>query len=1038
MYRFFIHRPIVAIVIAILMVLIGSIAAWFLPIAPFPKIVPPEILVRATYLGADAETLEAAVAAPIEQQMSGVDNMDYMVSTNASNGQMTLRITFDVATDPNIDQVLSQLRVSQAASQLPAEVNSYGVTIQKSPSAPLMLVALYSPKGTYDNVFLANYAYINLIDPLVRMPGISNINVFGAGQYAMRLWVRPDRLSQLGITIPEIIAPLRGQNAPNPGGQIGAEPVPPGQTFTTSVRTQGRLQTAQEFGDIVLRANPDGALVRVRDVGRIELGAQSYNLQGRFNGEPAAVLAFYQLPGTNALQAAAGVKAKLAELAQRFPPDMRYTVSLDTTVAVEEGMVEIVKTLGEALLLVVLVVFIFLQGWRATLIPLCAVPVSLIGTLAFFPLFGFSLNTLVLFGMVLAIGVVVDDAIVVVEAVERQMEHGLPPREATLAAMERVSGPIIGTTLVLAAVFVPTAFIPGITGRLYQQFALTIAISVTLSAFNALSLSPALSALLLRPRREGGGPLKSGFRWFNRGFENATDQYVDWSRRAIHHRFLSLFLLVIAAVAAWWFIRQIPSSFLPEEDQGYFYAAIQLPEGASLQRTTAACEKVEAALRATPGVSHFTTVVGFNLLSSVQSTYNGFFFVTLKPWSQRTRPEEQIGAIRARLAREFARIPEGIAYSFAPPAIPGVGTSGGFTFALQDRAGKDVPFLAAQVARFMEAARKRPEITGLNTTMLSAVPQFYARVDRDKVLKQGAELAQVYMTLQTYFGGYFVNYFNRFGRQWQVYVQAEGEFRRDPSALGLFYVRSQSSQMIPLASLTKMEPYTGPEFTTRYNLYRFAQINGAAAPGYSSTQAMQALEETFAQTMPNEMGFDYLGMSFQEKKAARGIPAGVIFAVSLVFVFLILAALYESWSLPLSVLLGVPIAVAGALAALAARGLENDVYAQIGLILLIGLSAKNAILIVEYARHGVEQGHSILDSVLEAARLRLRPILMTSFAFILGCVPLWTATGSGAVSRQIIGTCVIGGMLAASVIAIFLIPVTFDTVERLARGRRAK
>ena len=1039
MYRFFINRPIVAIVIAILMVLVGAIAGYFLPIAPFPKIIPPEILVRATFIGADAETIEAAVATPIEQQMSGVDNMDYMVSTNASNGQMTLRVTFDVATDPNIDQVLSQLRVNQAASQLPPEVNSYGVTIQKSPSAPLMLVALYSPKGTYDNVFLANYAYINLIDPLVRLPGISNINVFGAGQYAMRLWVRPDRLAQLGITVPEIILPLRAQNAANPGGQLGAEPVPPGQVFTTTVRTQGRLQTMEEFGNIVLRANPDGALVRVRDVGRIELGAQTYNIEGRFNGEPAAVLAFYQLPGTNALQAAAGVKAKLAELAERFPPDMSYTVSLDTTQAVEEGMREIVITLLEALGLVVLVVFLFLQGWRATLIPLCAVPVSLIGTLVFFPMFGFSLNILALFGMVLAIGVVVDDAIVVVEAVERQMERGLPPREATLAAMERVSGPIIGTTLVLAAVFVPTAFIPGITGRLYQQFALTIAISVTISAFNALSLSPALSALLLKPRRERGrGPLAWFFRRFNQGFETATVHYLHLSRRAIHHRALSLLLLVAAAAAAWFFSGQIPTSFLPEEDQGYFYAAIQLPESASLQRTQEACKKVEEALRATPGVSYFTTVVGFNLLSTVQTTYNGFFFVTLKPWSERTRPEEQIGAIRAHLARELARIPDGIAYTFPPPAIPGIGTSGGFTFALEDRSGQDVPFLAGQVQRFMEAARKRPEIAGLTTTLLAAVPQVYARVDRDKALKQGADLALVYQTLQTYLGGYFVNYFNRFGRQWQVYVQAEGEFRRDPSTLQQFYVRNQSSQMVSMAALTTMEPSSGPEFTTRYNLYRFAQINGAAAPGYSSNQAMAALEETFAQTMPREMGFDYLGMSFQEKKAGKGIPAGVIFAVSLLFVFLILAALYESWSLPFSVLLGVPIAVAGALAALAARQLESDVYAQIGLILLIGLSAKNAILIVEYARYGVEQGMPILDAVLEAARLRLRPILMTSFAFILGCVPLWTATGSGAVSRQIIGTCVIGGMLAASAIAIFLIPVTFDTVERLARGRRAK
>ncbi len=1038
MYRFFINRPIVAIVIAILMVLVGSIAAYFLPIALFPNIVPPEILIHATYLGADAETLEAAVAAPLEQQLSGVDNMQYMISTNASNGQMQLRIAFDVASDPNIDQVLTQMRVSQAASQLPTEVNNYGVTVQKSPSSPLMLIALYSPGGSYDNVFLANYAYINLVDPLTRQPGIASINVFGAGQYAMRLWVRPDRLAQLGITVPEIITAIRGQNSPNPGGQIGAEPVPAGQEFTTTVRTQGRLVTSEEFGDIILRANPDGGTVRVKDVGRIDLGAQSYNIEGRFNGEASAILAFYQLPGTNALQAADSVKAKIAELSKRFPPDMRYKVSLDTTVAVREGMREIVKTLGEALLLVVLVVFVFLQGWRATLIPLCAVPVSLVGTLAFFPIFGFSLNTLALFGMVLAIGVVVDDAIVVVEAVERQMEHGLAPREATLAAMERVSGPIIGTTLVLAAVFVPTSFIPGITGRLYQQFALTIAISVTLSAFNALSLSPALASLLLRPRHEGKGPLTWAFGGFNRGFEKATERYVATSRGAIHHRFLSLLLLAAFCAVSWFFVRHIPTGFLPEEDQGYFYISVQLPDGASLQRTSEVCKKVEDILHKTPGVAQFSTVAGFNLLSTLQATYNGFFFVTLKDWSVRTRPEEQLPAIRAHLARELARVPGAIAYSFPPPAIPGVGTSGGFTFALEDRAGKDVPFLAAQVDQFMAAARKRPEIVGLSTTQLPSVPQVYAQVDRSKTLKQGVDLASVYQVLQTYLGGYFVNYFNRFGRQWQVYVQAEGDFRQNTRGIEDFYVRNQDNRMVPVKSVLALHPQKGPEFTTRYNLYRFAQINGAAAPGYSSAQAMKALEETFAETMPPEMGFDYIGMSYQEQKAAAGIPPAVIFGVSLIFVFLILAALYESWSLPFSVLLGVPVAVAGALTAIWGRNLENDVYAQIGMILLIGLSAKNAILIVEYARAGVEEGKEITAAVLEAARLRLRPIVMTSLAFILGCVPLWTATGSGAASRQIIGTCVIGGMLAATGLAIFLIPVTFDTVERLARGRRAK
>ena len=1038
MSEFFVRRPIVAIVIAILMTLIGGVCILSLPIAQYPQIAPPEIQVRTHYTGADALTIEQSVAAPIEQQMSGVDNMNYMYSINANTGDMRMIINFDVGTDPNIDQVLAQLRVSQAQSQLPADVINYGVTVQKSTTAPLMLISLYSPKGTYDGIFLANYGYINLVDQLTRVPGISNVQVFGAGQYAMRLWVKPDQLAKLGVTVPDIISAVQKQNNVNPAGQVGSEPIPSGQKFTYSVRAQGRLQTPEEFGNIVIRANPDGSLLRVKDIARIDLGAQTYNLRGRLNGQPAAILACYQLPGTNAVKAAQGVRKLMEEAKGRFPTDMDYAVSLDQTLAVTEGMREIVKTLFEALALVVLVVFIFLQGWRATLIPLCAVPVSLIGVFVLFPLFGFSINTLSLFGLVLAIGLVVDDAIVVVEAVERHIEEGMSPREATLQAMREVSGPVIGIALVLSAVFIPTAFLPGITGRLYQQFALTIAISVILSAFNALSLSPALSALLLRPQKKTRGPLGWFYDRFNRVFGSATHGYVNWSRIAIRKSFLSFGLLGILAVGAGLFGSKLPSGFLPEEDQGYVFLALQLPDASSLERTDQACRKIEDFLSKTPGVQYTTSVIGFSLLSLAQNTYSAFFFVTFKPWSERTKPEEQYQAIKARLNKYLAGLSEGLAFAFPPPAIPGVGTAGGFTFVLEDRAGKDVSFLSQNLKTFLDAARKRPELTGLITTFLPNVPQIFVNVDRDKVLKQGIDLTQVYQTLQTFMGGFFVNYFNRFGRTWQVYIEAEGDYRTDVKNVGQFFVRNANGDPVPLDAISTIEQISGPEFTLRYNEYRSAQINGSAALGYSSLQAMSALEETFRQTMPNEMGYDYLGISFQEKKAQEGVSPATVFGLSLLFVFLILAALYESWSLPFSVLLGTPVAVFGAFATLWLRGMQNNIYAQIGLIMLIGLAAKNAILIVEFAKDEYQKGKPLIDAALEGARLRLRPILMTSFAFIFGCLPLWFASGSGAVARRILGSTVIGGMLAASAIAIFLIPVTFYVIERLFAGRKEK
>jgi HAE1 family hydrophobic/amphiphilic exporter-1 len=1028
MSRFFIDRPIVAIVIAILTVVGGVVMMGRLPIAQYPDIVPPIIQIKTTYTGADALAVEQSVATPIEQQVNGVQDMIYMKSINGSDGTMTLQVSFEVGTDVNLDQVFAQNRLSQANSQLPAAVVQYGTTVQQTVGLPLLVIPIYSPNGTYGTDFLGNYANININNDLARIPGVGQVLLFGASDYAMRIWVSPNTLAERELTVMDLINAIQAQNVVNPAGQIGGEPAPPGQQFTYNVTAQGRLVDAEQFGEIIVRANPDGSFVRLRDVARIDLGTQTYMQLGRFQGKPAAVIAVYQSPGSNALATADAVKAKMVELAERFPADLAYAIALDTTIPVSEGIDEIVKTLVEAMVLVIAVVFLFLQGWRATLIPLIAVPVSLIGAFLVFPILGFSINTLSLLGLVLAIGLVVDDAIVVVEAVEVGIEHGLSPRDAAIKAMEEVSSPVIGIALILAAVFIPAGFMTGITGRLYQQFAITIAISVLISAFNALSLSPALSALLLRPKRPARGPLGRFFGAFNRGFERATRGYVNVSDGAIRRSVRSMVLLGGVAAIALGIGRILPTSFVPSEDQGYFFMQVQLPDAASLQRTDVVARNVEKILAETEGIQSYTTIVGFSLLSNISQSYAAFYFVQLEPWHERGALTSDV--ILHRLNARLHGLPEAVAFGFPPPAIPGVGNAGGFDVMIQDHSGGDVAYLAENAQRFMAAANARPELANVFTTFRPDVPQLFANVNTDKVYKLGVDAQDVYTTLQALLGSAYVNQFNRFGRIWKVFLQAEPEFRVTASDIGSFYVRNRDQEMVPLSTLVVADPSFGPAYTNRYNLYRSVEVLGSPAPGYSSGQAMVAVEAVAKEVLPADMSYAWTNMSYQEAHAGSGVGT---FALSILFVFLILAGLYESWSLPWSVLLTTPIAVFGAFLAIWWRGLDNDVFSQIGLIMLIGLVAKNAILIVEFAKMELDRGgESLVRAALRGAELRLRPILMTSFAFILGCVPLWTASGSGAISRQSIGTTVIGGMLAATGLAIFIVPVLFVLVERFA------